>query len=90
MHVKEEKVTEDFFTHENHVYPPSISEYGKLRKGNKSDFLHCLEDLEESETIAPVVTAKVIDGAVLVQMMPPKNVKTFGEYSKEFAQTIYK
>ena len=81
---------EDFFTHENHVYPPSISEYGKLRKGNKSDFLHCLEDLEENETIAPVVTAKVIDGAVLVQMMPPKNVKTFGEYSKEFAQTIYK
>ena len=52
--------------------------------------MHCLEDLEESETIAPVVTAKVIDGAVLVQMMPPKNVKTFGEYSKEFAQTIYK
>lgn len=22
---------EDFFSHENHVYPPSISEYGKLR-----------------------------------------------------------
>ena len=31
---------ENCFTHENHIYP-SISEYGKLRKGNKCDFLKC-------------------------------------------------
>lgn len=71
-------------------YPPSISEYGKLRKGNKSDFLQCLEELEENEAVTPVVTAKVIDGAVLVQMTPPRDVQTFGEYSKEFAQRIVK
>ena len=80
----------DFFSHENHVYPPSISEYGKLRKGNKADFLQCLEDLEENEAASPVATAKEIDGAVLVQMTPPRDVQTFGEYSKVFAHSIFK
>ena len=81
---------ESFFRHENHIYPPSISEYGKLRKGNKCDFLKCLESLEENDDAAPAVTAKVIDGAVLVQMSPPKDIQTFGEYSREFAQSIVK
>ena len=35
---------ENFFKHENHSYPVSISEYGKLRKCSKSDFLKCLPD----------------------------------------------
>ena len=30
----------------------------------------------------------MIDGAVLVQMSPPKDIQTFGEYSEEFAQSI--
>jgi hypothetical protein len=33
----------DFFAHENHSYPPSISEYEKLRKCTKSDFVSILE-----------------------------------------------
>ena len=32
----------EFFSHENHVYPVSLSEYGKLWKTDKSDFLNCL------------------------------------------------
>ena len=36
---------EDFFAHENSKYPPSISEFGRLRKPkNKSDMLECLEE----------------------------------------------
>ena len=59
---KEIDVT-DFFAHENHAYPPSISEYEKLRKGTKADFLACIEEkdnlAEESEVNA---SAKIIDG----------------------------
>ena len=34
---------EDFFSHENHPWPPSISEHEKLQLPNKkSDLLSCL------------------------------------------------
>lgn len=79
----------EFFVHENHAYPPSISEYGKLRKGNKSEFLKCLDKYGEVDhEPPPLVTAKVIDGAVLVQMTPPGKSKTFEEYSQSFAEVI--
>ena len=32
-----------FFSHENHPFPPSLSDNGKLRQGNKSDQLRWLE-----------------------------------------------
>ena len=60
----------DFFAHENHAYPPAIPEYGKLRKGNKADFLAILEKHKSSNDDVPTgVTAKVIDGAAMVQFM---------------------
>ncbi len=34
-----------FFSHENQTYPPSLSQMGMLRTGNKSDLLRCLQDL---------------------------------------------
>ena len=37
---------EAFFAHENHAYPVSLSEYGKVRKSSaKSDFLQCLNGI---------------------------------------------
>ena len=36
---------DSFFSHENQPYPPSLSSFGKLRQGNKSDLLGCLEKL---------------------------------------------
>ena len=70
----------DFFAHENHAYPPAISEYGKLPKGNKADFLACLERFESSDDHVPTdVSEKVIDGAAMVQFTKPNQVKTFGE-----------
>ena len=82
----------DFFAHENHAYPPAISEYGKLRKGNKADFLACLERHESSDVDEPTgVTAKIIDGAAMVQFSKPNQVKTFGEYSKEvFRKAVFR
>jgi hypothetical protein len=46
-----------FFSHENHPFPPSLSDNGKLRQGNKSELIRCLdkakdivlEDFEASE-----------------------------------------
>ena len=74
---------DDFFQLENHAYPPSLSEYGKLRKSNKSDFLKCLEDHGGTKIQFPEVAAEVIDGAAAVQMIKPEESKTFGQYCKE-------
>ena len=38
----------------------------------------------------PTVTAKIIDGAALVQMLPPGPAKTFGQYAHNFAEYIGK
>ncbi len=82
----------EFFPHENHSYPPAISENGKIRKTNKSDFLSCLQAHGNAKEESPKgLTAKIIDGAAIVQMTTSKNVKTYGEYSLEvFRQQILK
>ena len=73
----------DFFAHENHSYPPSISQYGKLRKCTKSDFVSILELAGETRETPPAdLTAKVFDGAAVVQMIRSSAAKTYGEYSK--------
>ena len=67
---------EDFFSHENHSYPISISEYGKLRKcTGKSDFLKCLNEIIDPSEEQPVTQAKIIDGAALINMNPPRSSK---------------
>ena len=58
---------DEFFKHEHYNYPPSISEYGALRKTSKSDFLDCLQDYGSSTRAPPEFTAKVVDGAAAVQ-----------------------
>ena len=80
-----------FFEHENHSYQPSISEYGKIRKASKSDFLSCLQEYGSSLFTSPAVTAKVIDGAAAVQCLKPSAAKTVGEYvSNEFKASVPK
>ena len=75
---------DDFFLHENHSYPISISEYGKLRKCNeKSAFLKCLEDIKQPQFDSPVVDGCVIDGAAFVHMNPPVVSQTYGQYCDE-------
>jgi len=36
---------DDFFKHENQVCPPAPSQTRTMRRGNKAELLHCLEDL---------------------------------------------
>ncbi|KAK3732423.1 hypothetical protein QZH41_018359, partial [Actinostola sp. cb2023] len=69
----------DFFKHENQPCPPSLSQQGQLRQGNKADLVKCLTGTTEVVE-CPQVDAKVIDGAVIVQMLNPKTASTFREY----------
>ena len=40
-----------FFQHENHPFPPSLSDQGKLRMGKKSDLLKCLTQTKVAESL---------------------------------------
>ena len=71
---------DNFFAHENHTFPVSISEYGKLRKCTaKSHFLQCVESMVEVKYEAPEVSMKVIDGAAFVNMKSTKIILNLRE-----------
>ena len=73
---------EDFFKHENQPWPPALSKGRTLRSGNKADLLVEIEALARPVTVNPQVTAKIMDGAVIIQMLSPRNSQTFEDYSK--------
>ena len=82
---------EDFFKYENQTWPPSLSQLGQLRGGQKADLLKCLPSTSAHTASQPVVDAVIFDGAVIVQMLQPKTVRTFDEYfSTVFAPYILK
>ena len=66
---------------ENHPWPPSLSNGGKLRQGTESDLLKCLDKIAESVANAPDVDMKVIDGAESVHMLNPDISMTFSDYT---------
>ena len=72
-----------FFRHEYRACPPSLSTAGKLHLATKSDILVCLEGLAEAQSVAPIATNLVIDGAALVQMLKPGAAKTFEDYAHQ-------
>ena len=75
----------EFFRYENQTVPPSISSFGNLRSGTKSDLLHSLQNLS-SNTIAderPLSHVVLLDGAAIVNMLKPGPAKTFLDYSTE-------
>ncbi|VDI61334.1 Hypothetical predicted protein, partial [Mytilus galloprovincialis] len=63
--------------------PPSLSQFGELRHGSKSDLLVQLERITESVNEAPRVDALVIDGAALINMLKPRGSNTFDSYCKD-------
>ena len=75
---------EEFFAQENQAFPPSISKFGDLRLGVKSDLMKCLDSLTTNPSITPVVDAMLIDGAALVNMLKPSGAcKTFSDYANQ-------
>ena len=71
---------DEFFSHENCSYPPSISKNGDLIPGSKSDLLHCLEKFnKEAATDNMTMDCIILDGAAIVKMIKPTGVTTFQE-----------
>ena len=79
MHVREGN-SDRMFEVKNADCPPSLSEHGVLRSGQKSDLLSCLEvycpsDFDEAD-------GKLIDGAHMVHVLrPDANIKSFRHYT---------
>ena len=73
---------DEFFSHENQSYPPSLSHQGSLRLGTKSDLIACLCKTVDTQIGAetPNIDALIVDGAVIVQMLQPGCSRTFNEY----------
>ena len=65
-----------FFGHENHPYPPSLFDRGKLRSTKKSDLLSIL--VQETES-----GEHLLDGAAIVHLLHTTNITTFDEYASD-------
>ena len=75
---------EDFFSHENHPWPPSISEHGKLRLPNKkSDLLSCLGESTMHREAPMIFHAKIFDGPAIIHSLSTKQASTFEKYGDE-------
>ena len=82
---------DEFFAYENHAFPISISEYGKLRAAkNKSEFTQLLHKVFEPQYEEPNVQMKVIDGTAFVNIYRLRISKTFREYcNDELVKVVY-
>ena len=73
---------EQFFRHGNESYPPSLSRYGELRTGTKSEILPCLEKCVQLSIVdTPEVDNIIFDGPAIVHLLKPSGSKTFGDYA---------
>ena len=75
---------DEIFRHENQACPPSLSQHGKLRSGNKADLLHCLENsIEQNDNLPslPHPDVIVLDGAAVVNFLKPHAANTFDDYA---------
>ena len=76
---------DEFFAHENQSYPPSISCFGNLRSGQKTDLLRILEKGSASPTEATRVFEELlVDGAAIINILKPNGAcKTFSDYASQ-------
>ena len=73
---------DEFFKHENQAVPLALSDMGGLRSCTKSDLVACLDKTGASTTYeTPSCDAKILDGSVRVNMLPPTACSTFGDYA---------
>ena len=71
---------DEFFTFENQPWPPSLAQGGKLRSGQKADLIKCILNQAADPSSNFQADAIILDGAVIVQMLPVKTAQTFDEY----------
>lgn len=71
----------EFFSHENQTTPPSLSDFGKIRLGQKSLLLSCVDPGDQSP--CPLFDCKIFDGAAVVHFLSPKTTNTFADYADQ-------
>ncbi len=69
-----------FFSHENQTFPPSLSDFGKIRSGEKSLLLKVLNNGDMPDS-PKCFDCKIFDGAAVVHFLPTSSVNTFAEYA---------
>ena len=74
---------DEFFSHENQTFPPSLSKDGMLRTGNKSDLLPSLDDIKDTSQDKPSVKCIVIDEPAVANILAPMNCTTFKDSWKK-------
>ena len=72
----------EFFAHENHPWPPSLSDHGKLRLPTKKSDLLSLIDSDTMTEPPSSFDAKLMDGPAIVHLLSCKQASTFADYSK--------
>eukprot|EP00794_Sanderia_malayensis_P004062 gene4062-4614_t len=81
----------EFFAHENHVYPPALSMYGKLRQTAKSNCLKIFDEYIIVQTERPSdITAVLLDGAAIVHMVSPLSSRNFQDYADNEMASFFK
>jgi hypothetical protein len=71
-----------FFKHENHPWPPSLSQYGAVYTGTKSEIMGPLMSMIQSNPHKiPAIDVAILDGAVIVHILKPGTSKTFEDYA---------
>jgi len=71
---------EEFFRCKNQREPPSLSNQGSLRSGNKSDIPACVEAPNCRTDAAKAATVVVLDMTAVVHMVRPTSAHTFRDY----------
>ena len=75
---------DEFFRHENQSSPPSLSQGGSLRHGEKSALMPLIEKLSPCHSSEkPCVDALLLDGAAVVNRLKPAGVRTFQDYAND-------
>ena len=72
---------EEFFKLKNQLYPPSLSEFGNLRFGKKSDLISCVNKETPPHPPPASYDVRVFDGAAIVHALPVSSIATFSEYA---------
>ena len=70
-----------FFHHENQSHPAALSDGGKLFSCQKSHLTTILERNVTIYEIEPDADTVIVDGAALINSLPPKSAKSFNEYA---------
>lgn len=72
----------EFFAHEVHSFPPSLSDFGVLRLPTaKSDLLKCFPSYAEQSNPPTHFDCRILDGAVIVHSLQPAGAVTFEDYA---------